>query len=87
MKIPSKMTSRSSHQRYYIKRLFLRISQYSKDNTFWSATLLKRLLHGCFSVNIAKFLRTPILTNKADDENNQDCKNKTYLSLMNSMAS
>ena len=42
------------------------------QNTFWSLFLIKlqacnfikkRLLHMCFPVNIAKFLRTPILKN------------------------
>ena len=33
---------------------------------FWPATLLKKLQLMCFVVNIAKFLRTPILKNSCD---------------------
>ena len=37
-----------------------------KLQTLRPATLLKRLQHKCFPVNIAKFLRTPILKNICD---------------------
>ena len=54
------------------KKVFLEISQNSQENnrvrvSFLimlqaSVTLLKkRLWHGCFPVNVAKFLRTPFL--------------------------
>ena len=57
-------------QRCFVKKVFLEISQNSQENTCASlfltklqallATLLKkRLWHRCFSVNFAKFLRTP----------------------------
>ena len=55
--------------------MFLEIFQNSQENTCgrasfliklqaWPTTLLKkRLWHGCFPVNFAKFLRTPFLQN------------------------
>ena len=61
-------------QRCYVKKVFLEISQTSQENTCarvsflikWQAapaTLLKnRPWHRCFSVNFAKFLRTPFFT-------------------------
>ena len=65
---------RSSHQRHYIKKGVLRISQNSEENTcarasFFNkvtdlrpATLLKkRIWHRHFPVNFVKFLRTPFL--------------------------
>ena len=57
---------RSSHWRYSIKKVFLRISQNSLENTcarasffsLRSATLLKkRLWHRCFHVSFGKVLR------------------------------
>ena len=62
-----------SHKRCSIKKLFLKILQYSLktsvlESLFNKVTGLhpcnltkKRLLHSCFPVNIVKFLRTPIL--------------------------
>ena len=58
---------------YSMKKLFLKILQYSQKNTcvrvffnenpgLQSCNFIKeRLQHRCFSVNIAKFLRIPIL--------------------------
>ena len=55
--------------------MFLKISQISQENTcvgvsfwwglmrFWCRPLKKSLQHRCVPVNIAKFLRTPTLTN------------------------
>ena len=57
------------------KKLFLKILQYSQEKNcagvsfliklqaLSPVTLLKRLQHRCFPVNIVKFLRTPILKN------------------------
>ena len=69
------LNSRSNHQRCSIeqKRLFLKILQYSQENTcvgsrfnrlagFKTCNFIKkRLQHWCFPMNIAKFLRTLIL--------------------------
>ena len=41
--------------------LFFKILQYLQENTY-----KRRLQHRCFSVNILKFLRTPILKNICD---------------------
>ena len=59
-------------RRCSVKKVFLEISQTSQENTctrvyflikLQPATLLKnRVWHKCFSVNFAKFLRTPFLT-------------------------
>ena len=46
---------RNSHQRCSIKKLFLEILQYAQENTCVGVSF--------FSVNIAKFQRTPILKN------------------------
>ena len=57
-----------------MKKVFLEISQNSLENTCarvsfliklqaFATLLKKRLLHRCFSVNFAKFLRTPFLLN------------------------
>ena len=40
---------RGSQRGCYIKKLFLKIPQYSQENTCWSPFLIK----GCFCVNIA----------------------------------
>ena len=53
---------RSSHQRFALKQLFLKISQYSQENTTCNF-IKKRLQYRCFPVNIAKFLWTSILNN------------------------
>ena len=75
-KLKKCLNSRSNHQRCSIeqKRLFLKILQYSQENTCWFPVLIdlqasrpatsfkkKRLQHRCFPMNIAKFLRTLIL--------------------------
>ena len=50
-------------QRCSVKKVFLEISQNSPRKCLRPATLLKkRLWHRCFSVNFAKFLGTPFLT-------------------------
>ena len=49
---------RSSHRRCSVKNVFLSISHYSQKNTSLSTQQ-----HRCFTVNIAKFLKTPILKN------------------------
>ena len=49
---------RSSHRRYSVKKAFPKYSQYSQENINKN-----RLWDRCFSVNIAKFLRTSILKN------------------------
>ena len=66
---------RSSHQSCYLKKLFLKISQYSHENIcvgslFNKITGLqgcnfikKRLQQRCFPVNIAKFFRIAIVKN------------------------
>ena len=70
-------TVRSSHRRCFIKNLFLKIMQYTQEipvlESLFSKVLnkglkasnfiKKRPQHRCFSVNIAKFLRQPILKN------------------------
>ena len=59
---------------FHKKKLFLKISQYSQENTCWTlfnkvavpeacSSIKKRLQHRCFPVYIAKFLRTAILKN------------------------
>ena len=46
------------------KKLLLKISQYSQENTCVEASFIKRRFQRrCFPVNIAKCLRTPILKN------------------------
>ena len=63
------MKATSSHRRCSVKNLFFKISQYSQENACVGLSSLiksfmkKRLQHRCFPVNIAKFLRTPILKN------------------------
>ena len=67
---------RSSHWRCSIRKVFLKISQNLQKNTFVRVSYLikfqasacnfilkKRLWHRCFTVNFAKFLRTPFLQN------------------------
>ena len=70
--------NRSSHRRCSIKKLFLKISQYSQENTcvgiffliklqpYRPATLLKETPTQVFPVNISKFLRIPILKNTCE---------------------
>ena len=65
---------RSSHWRCSVKKVFLKISQNSQDNTCVRVSLLmklkasdpqlylkERLWRRCFPVNVAKFLRAPFL--------------------------
>ena len=66
---------RSSHRRCSIKKVFLEFSLYSQENTCVESCfnkvaglkacdfIKKRLQHRCFSVNIARFIRKPILKN------------------------
>ena len=69
-------TNKSSHLRCFVKKVFLKISQNSQENTclrvsFFNevaglrlSTLLKeRLWHRYFPVNFAQFLRTSLLQN------------------------
>ena len=58
---------RSSRPEVFCKKMFLKISQSSQENTcarvsFLITLLKKRLWHRCFPVNFVKFLRTPFLT-------------------------
>ena len=57
-------------RRYSVKKVFLEISQNSQENTCARVSFLiklqalkKGLWHRCFTVNFAKFLRTPFLHN------------------------
>ena len=58
---------KSIMNRCSIKKLFLKILQYSYENTvlyFQSCNFIKkRFQHRCFPVNIAKFFRAPVLKN------------------------
>ena len=65
---------RSSYRRCSIRKVFLEISQNSRESTCARVSFLinfikfikvikKRLWHICFPVNFAKFLRTPFLQN------------------------
>ena len=70
---------RSSHRRYSVKKVFLKISQISQENTcaglflnkaaaLQACNLIKkRLQHRCFPVKFAKFLRRPIWRTSAND--------------------
>ena len=65
--------SKSNHRRCFTKKVSLKISQNSQENTCarvsFSIKLLKRLSlkkrtwHRCFPVKFAKYLRTPFLQN------------------------
>ena len=71
IKVVNIQNGRSSHHRYSVKKVFLKISQNSHENTcprvFFNkntdlrpATLIKKTLwHMYFPVNFAKFLRIP----------------------------
>ena len=52
---------RSSHRRYCMKKLFLKIWQYSQENT--CVGVLNSLSCWSFPLNVVKFLRIPILKN------------------------
>ena len=55
-------TDKKSHRRYSIKSAVLRdFAIFTKKYLCWSLFIIKRLQHRCFTVNIAKFLRIPIL--------------------------
>ena len=53
-----KKNYRSSHRRCPIKKVFLKTSQNSKENT-----CARSLLYSCFPANFEKFLRTPFQQN------------------------
>ena len=59
--------SKNSHQRWSIKKLFWKVSQYLHEPSVLKSLFLKfinkRLQLRCFPVNIMKFLRTPFLKN------------------------
>ena len=56
--------SRNSHWMCYIKKtIFKHFAIFIGKNQSWSLFLIKLFQHRCFPVNIAKFLRTPILKN------------------------
>ena len=61
-KLITKTFIRSSHKRRSIKKLFLKVSQYSQENTFVGVSFLETLTQ-VLLVNIAKFLTTPISKN------------------------
>ena len=56
---------RSSHQSRSVKKVFLKISGISQENTCAGVGnfIKKRLQHRCFPVKFAKFLKTPLLKN------------------------
>ena len=63
--ISNRFIKKAVAQMSSVKKVFLEISQNSKETTLQAApaTLLKkRLWHRCFPVNIAKYLRTPFFT-------------------------
>ena len=60
------ITTRSSHRRCSVKKVFLKFPKISRESTHArvSATLWKkRLWHSCFPVNFVKFSRSPFLQN------------------------
>ena len=73
----SKKHHRSSHRRCSVKKMFLKVSQISPENTCVGVcfqyglqtcnSIKKRLQHRCFPVKFAKFLRTPILKSIGSD--------------------
>ena len=64
-------TAESSLRRCSEKMVFLKISQYSNENTcievfflgLQACNFIKRLQYRCLPVNIVNFLRTPIVKN------------------------
>ena len=48
---------------FYKKKLFLKFCNICRKKPEFSLFLIKLFQHRCFPVNIAKFLRTPILKN------------------------
>ena len=68
--VPSQTSSRSSHWRCSVKKVFLKICEVSQKNICVGVSghqacnfIKKRLQHMCFPVKFHKFLRTPILKN------------------------
>ena len=69
---------RSSHRRCSVKKVFLKISQISQENTcigvcfnnvagLQACKFIKKILqHWCFLMKFAKFLRTPTLKNNCE---------------------
>ena len=57
---------RSSHRRCSVKKVFLKISQNSQENTCDRVSFLIKLqvCHRCFPVNFVKFLRTHFFTER-----------------------
>ena len=55
-------TVKSSRRNCSVKKLFLQISQYPQETPMLES-LFKIQQHNCFPVDIAKFLRLPILKN------------------------
>ena len=55
-------TPEAVFRRCFVKKVFFEILQNSQENTCARVSFLKRLWHRCFSVNFAKFLRTPFFT-------------------------
>ena len=63
--------SETANRSVLLKKMFLKISQNSHEHTCFGISFSAKLLavikkkpqHRCFTVNIAKFLRTPILKN------------------------
>ena len=47
----------------YKNTVLKNLAIFTEKQLCWSLFLIKRLKHGCFPVNIAKCLRTPILKN------------------------
>ena len=74
-----KTNNRSSHRKFSIKKLFLKVCQYSLETpvleSFFTqnarlqlqGVIKKKFRHRCFSVNIAKLLKTPILRKSVND--------------------
>ena len=56
--------SDSSHSEYFVKKVFLDISQNSQENTCARVSfLIKRLWHRRFPVNFVKIFKTPFIQN------------------------
>ena len=57
--------NRSNHWRCSIKKLFLKVSQISQENTFARVSFIIKLQasvwHRCFTVNFPKLFKTPFL--------------------------
>ena len=55
--------TKSSHQRCSIKKLFLKISNFTRKHLCWSLCRPEETPNRHLPVNIAKYLRTPLLKN------------------------